>query len=61
MPLNYYSHGRRDHMKVALTFDDGPNPPRTDQVIEILNSHGARATFFVLGKWVERFRRHVSG
>ena len=55
MPLRYYTHGRRDQMKVALTFDDGPNPPRTDQVIEILNSRGARGTFFVLGKWVERW------
>ena len=55
MPLNYYTHGRRDQMKVALTFDDGPNPPRTDQVIEILDSYGARGTFFVIGKWVERF------
>ncbi|MDE2634779.1 MAG: polysaccharide deacetylase family protein, partial [Chloroflexota bacterium] len=34
-------------MKVALTFDDGPNPPRTDQVMEILDSRGARGTFFV--------------
>jgi len=55
MPLKYYTHGRRDQMKVALTFDDGPNPPRTDQVMEILESRGARGTFFVLGKWVERF------
>lgn len=65
MPLKYYTHGRRDQMKVALTFDDGPNPPRTDQVIEILNSRGARGTFFVLGKWVERwpeaFMRIIEG
>ncbi|MCY3833400.1 MAG: polysaccharide deacetylase family protein [Chloroflexi bacterium] len=55
MSLKYFTHGRRDQMKVALTFDDGPNPPRTDQVIEILNNRGARGTFFVLGKWVDRF------
>lgn len=55
MALKYYIHGRRDQMKVALTFDDGPNPPRSDQVIEILNSRGARGTFFVLGKWVDRW------
>ena len=55
MSLQYYRHGRRDQLKVALTFDDGPNPPRTDQVMEILESRGARGTFFVLGKWVERF------
>ena len=55
MSLQYYTHGRRDQMKVALTFDDGPNPPRTDQVMEILDSRGARGTFFVLGKWADRF------
>ncbi len=55
MSLRYYTHGRRDQMKVALTFDDGPNPPRTDQVMEILDSRGARGTFFVLGKWVDRY------
>jgi peptidoglycan/xylan/chitin deacetylase (PgdA/CDA1 family) len=55
MSVIYYTHARRDQMKVALTFDDGPNPPRTDQVIEILNSKGARSTFFVLGKWAERW------
>lgn len=55
MSLKYYTHGHRDQMKVALTFDDGPNPPRTDQVMEILNRKGVRGTFFVLGKWVERW------
>ena len=55
MALSYYTHGRRDQNKVALTFDDGPNPPRTDQALDILESRGARGTFFVLGKWVERY------
>jgi len=57
MSLRYASHGRRDRRKVALTFDDGPNPPRTDQVMEILASRGVRATFFVIGKWVEKWPR----
>lgn len=55
MPLAIYTHGRRDQPKVALTFDDGPNHPRTDQVLEILASRQVRATFFVIGKWVERW------
>lgn len=55
MTLIYYEHAHRGQMKVALTFDDGPNPPRTDQVIEILNAKDARGTFFVLGKWAERW------
>ena len=55
MSFPIYTHGRRDQAKVALTFDDGPNPPRTDQILEILASHNARATFFVIGKWAERW------
>lgn len=39
---------------VALTFDDGPHPVVTPQVLDILRAHGARATFFLIGKWVER-------
>lgn len=35
---------------VALTFDDGPNVTATAHVREVLNSYGARATFFTVGK-----------
>lgn len=52
-----YTHGVRTANTVALTFDDGPNPPRTEQVLEVLAAAGVRATFFVLGKWVERYPR----
>jgi peptidoglycan/xylan/chitin deacetylase (PgdA/CDA1 family) len=34
----------------ALTFDDGPNPEATPQLLEILAAHGARATFFMVGR-----------
>jgi peptidoglycan/xylan/chitin deacetylase (PgdA/CDA1 family) len=33
----------------ALTFDDGPDPEFTPTLLEILDRHGARATFFVVG------------
>lgn len=39
---------------VALTFDDGPHPVLTPRVLEILRERGIRATFFLIGKWVER-------
>jgi len=39
---------------VALTFDDGPHPEGTPRVLEILATHGARATFFVVGEQVIR-------
>ena len=38
---------------VYLTFDDGPHPVYTAQVLDVLARHGARATFFVLGSLVE--------
>lgn len=42
----------REAGAVALTFDDGPHPEGTPRVLEILASHGARATFFVVGEQV---------
>ena len=35
--------------RIALTFDDGPNPATTPKVIEILKRHDAPATFFING------------
>jgi peptidoglycan/xylan/chitin deacetylase (PgdA/CDA1 family) len=35
---------------VALTFDDGPHPGSTPRLLESLERHGARATFFMLGR-----------
>ncbi len=35
---------------VALTFDDGPSLPFTDEILEILQKNKVNATFFVLGK-----------
>lgn len=34
---------------VALTFDDGPDPVYTPQLLDLLKKHDARATFFVTG------------
>jgi peptidoglycan/xylan/chitin deacetylase (PgdA/CDA1 family) len=34
----------------ALTFDDGPHPLVTPQILDVLAKHEARATFFMLGK-----------
>ncbi|MCM3711798.1 polysaccharide deacetylase family protein [Sporosarcina luteola] len=41
--------------KVALTFDDGPDPKVTRQILEILQKHDAKATFFMLGSRVEYY------
>lgn len=41
---------------VALTFDDGPDPLWTPPLLDLLEAHGARATFFVIGKEAARHR-----
>ncbi len=40
---------------VYLTFDDGPHPVHTAEVLDVLRRYGVRATFFVVGAMVERF------
>ncbi|MFJ8537438.1 bifunctional polysaccharide deacetylase/glycosyltransferase family 2 protein [Streptomyces sp. NPDC093591] len=40
---------------IALTFDDGPNPTWTPQVLEILKKYDVPATFFVVGSMVSRY------
>ena len=40
---------------IALTFDDGPDPQWTPQILDILRRHGAHATFFVLGSKVNQY------
>jgi peptidoglycan/xylan/chitin deacetylase (PgdA/CDA1 family) len=38
---------------VTLTFDDGPSPDVTPQVLKLLARHKARATFFVIGRYLD--------
>ncbi|MEH7415839.1 polysaccharide deacetylase family protein [Neobacillus drentensis] len=40
---------------VAITFDDGPHPIFTPQILDLLAKYNARATFFVAGNKVVRF------
>jgi peptidoglycan-N-acetylglucosamine deacetylase len=42
-------HLPSDQPIVALTFDDGPDPIFTPQILDVLAAHHAHATFFVLG------------
>jgi peptidoglycan/xylan/chitin deacetylase (PgdA/CDA1 family) len=39
---------------VAITIDDGPDPAVTPKVLELLDQHSAKATFFCIGELVER-------
>lgn len=38
--------------KLAITFDDGPNPAITPRLLDLLDRYQAKATFFVIGRFV---------
>ncbi|WP_319462837.1 polysaccharide deacetylase family protein [Micromonospora sp. RTP1Z1] len=40
--------------RIALTFDDGPDPESTPRFLEVLAGHRVRATFFLLGAMLQR-------
>jgi peptidoglycan/xylan/chitin deacetylase (PgdA/CDA1 family) len=48
--LHVVSHGTRGQNRIALTFDDGPNPHFTSDILDILTHYSVKANFFVLGK-----------
>ncbi|MFT3701942.1 MAG: polysaccharide deacetylase family protein [Agriterribacter sp.] len=47
------SSSRSSKMQVAISFDDGPSPAYTPQVLEILKQHNVQAAFFCIGKRVK--------
>lgn len=55
-PMVVRRQNPQNAMKVALTFDDGPWPVQTDQILAILEREEVPATFFLLGKQVRRHR-----
>jgi len=40
--------------QIALTYDDGPNDPHTFRLLEVLAKHNLRATFFLIGRYVQQ-------
>lgn len=40
----------RDRREIALTFDDGPDPRVTPMILDVLDRHAARASFFCIGQ-----------
>ena len=40
-------------MKIALSFDDGPHPTKTDKILDILEKYNVKATFFMVGSQAE--------
>jgi peptidoglycan/xylan/chitin deacetylase (PgdA/CDA1 family) len=55
--MNFYlksvNRGSPDEAKVALTFDDGPDEKTTSEILDILEKHQIKATFFCIGNKIE--------
>tara|TARA_R110002110_G_scaffold65206_5_gene180092 strand:+ start:36500 stop:37207 length:708 start_codon:yes stop_codon:yes gene_type:complete len=46
---------KTDQKVVALTFDDGPSKPYTEQILAILDKHNVKATFYLLGVSIKSY------
>ena len=49
-----FAGGVRGRKQIALTYDDGPNDPHTLKLLEVLAKHNVRATFFMIGRYVQQ-------
>lgn len=49
-----FARGARGSKLIALTYDDGPNDPHTLKLLEVLAKHNVRATFFMIGRYVQQ-------
>ncbi len=48
-----------DQLTLALTYDDGPHPSRTPQLLDILKKYQVKATFFVMGELAKKYPQIV--
>ena len=53
-PYRIGMYGRTDK-RVAITFDDGPDPQWTPKILDVLKAKQAPATFFLIGLQAEKF------
>jgi peptidoglycan/xylan/chitin deacetylase (PgdA/CDA1 family) len=53
LPVKY--KGMVESNSIAITFDDGPIPGKTEKILEILNQHKTPATFFCIGHRVDHY------
>lgn len=57
---NIYRSNKNKYMKIALTFDDGPHPRYTHQILDILDDYKIKATFFVIGVNADNYPNTLS-
>ena len=46
----FIKSGSNDKKLIALTFDDGPHPKETNQILDVLKKYNVKGTFFIAGK-----------
>ncbi len=52
----FITNGSKDKKVIALTFDDGPHPKETMEVLDVLKKYDVKATFFVAGKHAKWYK-----
>ncbi|WP_353097724.1 polysaccharide deacetylase family protein [Tissierella praeacuta] len=52
---NIVRNGSKHQKFIALTFDDGPHPQYTPEILDLLDKYNIKATFFVLGQFAEQY------
>lgn len=60
LPVTGRAFNDEDSKKIALTFDDGPHPYYTQQLLDGLKERDAKATFFITGQNVEAYPEIVN-
>lgn len=50
LPKVIITNGKRSSNKISLTFDDGPHPENSSKILDILEKHNVKATFFLMGE-----------
>ncbi len=57
--VQYYNIDAGNDKVIALTFDDGPWDKQTDEILDILEENGAKATFFTVGQCISGHESQV--
>ena len=61
-PVHSYAadDGEKSTKRIVLTFDDGPHPKQTRQILDVLEKYDVKATFFVIGVNVKNYPGIIS-
>lgn len=55
-----FTHFEASGLEIWLTIDDGPDPDDTPRILDLLDSHRSKATFFLIGERAARFPELVA-